>query len=44
MSDSVTTAGDEPKPGLESVTITSDEFFRRARELFTFDAESAGAN
>jgi 8-oxo-dGTP pyrophosphatase MutT (NUDIX family) len=37
LSDSVTSAGDKPKPGLESVTITSDEFFARARELFSFD-------
>jgi 8-oxo-dGTP pyrophosphatase MutT (NUDIX family) len=37
LSDSVTAAGNEPKPGLESVTITSDEFFRKARSLFTFD-------
>ena len=41
MSDCVTTTGDAPKPGLEDVTITSDEFFRRARELFTFDVPPA---
>ena len=41
MSDQVTTGkprDDAPKTsGLERVTISSDEFFRRARELFTFD-------
>jgi 8-oxo-dGTP pyrophosphatase MutT (NUDIX family) len=37
LSEPVTTADRKPKPGLETVTITSDEFFRRARELFTFD-------
>jgi 8-oxo-dGTP pyrophosphatase MutT (NUDIX family) len=41
LSDSVSTATDKPKPGLENVTITSDEFFRRARELFTFDVPPA---
>ena len=38
MSDSLVTGA---KPGLESVTISSDEFFRRARELFTFDVPPA---
>lgn len=37
MSDSVI----RPKPGLENVTITADEFFQRARELFTFEVPPA---
>ena len=37
MSDRATSAANKPKAGLEDVTITSAEFFARARELFTFD-------
>jgi 8-oxo-dGTP pyrophosphatase MutT (NUDIX family) len=37
LSDRATSAANKPKAGLEDVTITSDEFFRRARALFTFD-------
>jgi hypothetical protein len=37
LSDQATTADERAKAGLGEVTVTSDEFFRRARELFTFD-------
>ena len=41
MSEQAATSEDEAKTGLERVTITADEFFRRARELFTFDVPPA---
>jgi len=37
LSDSVI----RPKPGLEKVTISADEFFRRARDMLTFDVPPA---